>query len=161
MDILDYLLAYIVVDGQRCQEYDVDISEPAHSEANDLEKLRLSKEGPRTENNVRVKVEKYIQCISDSHFEVETGLSADFNFGLANAVVVRFLLNGKYAESILHIREEVEDDWPDFNFNTCQGTTLDRLKVIRKFKFGSIKTSQSLKIIHCCLTDLFRGRTPE
>ena len=148
MGILDYLSAYIVVDGQRCQEYDVEVPEPVHSETNDLENPpRLSKLRPRTRKQFSEKSEKYIQCISGSHFEVKTGVSPGFDFGTGDAVEVDIYLNGKYAGGVVHTEDDFESMEDGFNFLICEGANRDSGKVIQRFKFGSITTRQSFKEI--------------
>jgi hypothetical protein len=145
MGILDYLSACIVVDGQPCQEYDVEVSEPAHPEANDLEIPRLSKLRPRTRKQISGNFEKYIQCDSDSHFEVKTEVSAAFDFGAGDAVDVDIFFNGKYAGGMVHIEEDFESLENGFYSMICQGSSLDHGRVIQRFKFGSITTRQSVK----------------
>ena len=145
MGILDYLSACIVVDGQPCQEYDVEVSEPAHPEANDLEIPRLSKLRPRTRKRISEKIEKYIQCVSGAHFEVKTEVSAALDFGPGDAVNVDISLNGKYAGGVIHIEDDLESTENGFYSLTCQGASLDSGKVIQRFKFGSITTRQSFK----------------
>lgn len=149
MGILDYLSACIVVDGQACQEHNVEVSEPAHPEASDLENPRLSKLRPRTRKQVSEKSEKYIECVSGSHFEVKTGVSSAFDFGTGDAVEVDIALNGKYAGGVVHTEDDFESMGDGFNFLICEGANRDSGKVIQRFKFGSITTRQSFKEIYC------------
>jgi hypothetical protein len=141
MAVLDFLTASITINGTSCREYAVDVPQTQNVEVIDLENPQLSEIRPVHKKQNPKKVERYVEAVSGSHFEVRTGFSSFFNFGTGNGLAASIYLNGEYGTGTVHGAEH-PNHANEFCCHTCRGARLGDRKVRHRFKFARIVTRE-------------------
>jgi hypothetical protein len=107
-------------------EHDVKLSQLANIEIIDLEQPHLTRLRTRTNNRASEKLEKYVEAVGGSYFEVKTAVTTAFDFRSGNAVVAEILFNGEYIEGTVHEEEDFDNDFVNgYSVMTCRGASLD------------------------------------